>query len=153
MSGIASVPLFQSHCCWNWTGLFQMQRWIFSLHNNVHVTTFVFHGGSGTGLQAWQTGSWGTCLAKAIDLETDRSKAVLSGRRRVKRYMTRQILRRENNFWETETERWGSLAGNSWKVDHRKVAWTREGQPREPHSWNAEAHWREETHEMLFQAE
>lgn len=48
------------------------------------------------GLLAWETGSQGTCLDKAIDLEINRSKTVLSGRRRAKRYMMRKNLGREN---------------------------------------------------------
>lgn len=48
------------------------------------------------GLWVWERGSQGTCLDKPTDWETNRSKAVLAGRRRENRYKT--ILGRENNF-------------------------------------------------------
>lgn len=40
------------------------------------------------GLWVWERGSQGTCLDKPTDLETSRSKAVLSDRRRENRYET-----------------------------------------------------------------
>lgn len=84
------------------------------------------------GLLAWETGSQGTCLDKAIDLEINRSKTVLSGRRRVKRYMMRKNLGRENPSCERKRERWESQAENSWKTAHRTGIWTQGRQPREP---------------------
>lgn len=85
-------------------------------------------------------GSQGTCLHKPTDLETNRSKAVLSGRRRENRYETH--LRTGKSFLRQKQEGWESQAENSWKSGHRKGSMDLR-RTREPRKWNAGAHWKE----------
>lgn len=142
MSGIAWTPLFQSYTAIGVGQSFSSEPSVTNIFSNAKMNLFLStkaclyksicfsRRGSVMDLLAWETGSQGTCLDKAIDLEINRSKTVLSGRRRAKRYMMRKNIGRENPSWERE--RWESQAENSCKTAHRTGIWTQGRQPREP---------------------